>query len=138
MLIGFERITADLKPADARTAEVIATLLLRHHGKDKAIKNEDIRAYCSTMAVAVPSAIKVRKIIHELRVHGVVKRLVATSKGYYISSNPSEIEDCIDSLAQRQRSIQEVQDAMQSQLKEFKKGPKATLGKVTNQPELFD
>ena len=34
---------------------------------------------------------KIRKIIHEIRMNGLIVNLIATNNGYYIATNPQEI-----------------------------------------------
>ena len=120
MLIGFEALTRDLSADDLPAAKLIAKGLLRKHGKAQAITNDEIRKGLMDNYSVKVTDIRVRKIIHAIRIHGVVKCLVATSLGYYISTNAREVQKCIDSLAQRERSINEVREALDKQLMELK------------------
>jgi hypothetical protein len=57
---------------------------------------------------------RMRKIIHYIRVRGIVKDLVATSKGYFRSDDPQEIKNFIKSCRERANSFLEVANAMET------------------------
>lgn len=55
---------------------------------------------------------RVRKIINHIRVNNLMPGLVASSKGYYVSNDPKEVQDYIDSLSGRIISISAVRSSM--------------------------
>jgi len=61
---------------------------------------------------------RLRKIIHNIRVIGKVKNLVADSRGYYVTNDQEVLLKYIQSLQERTDSIQEVREAMMEQYKE--------------------
>lgn len=63
--------------------------------------------------------VRIRKIIHEIRVRGLVKCLVAGGRGYYITVDMREGEAYIRSLTQRINSIEAIRKAMVDQFAEY-------------------
>jgi hypothetical protein len=55
---------------------------------------------------------RVRKIIRHIRLNHIIPNLVASSKGYYVTNDPLELERYIDSLAGRVEAIGKVSDEM--------------------------
>ena len=61
----------------------------------------------------------VRKIISHIREEGLMPGLVASSKGYYLTDDPKDIERYIESLDGRETKIRQVKKAMQVYLKQL-------------------
>jgi len=94
---------------------MIANILKYHVGVQNAITNQKIRQLLSDQGVFVPDSI-VRKIIHHMRVSGEVFRLIASSNGYYISTEYEEVAGYISSLLGRVSEILRVIEALKKQL----------------------
>ncbi len=56
---------------------------------------------------------RVRKIIHHLRVNGLVPKLIASSKGYYIATDKNDLKRHIDSLSRREAAIRLIKENME-------------------------
>ncbi len=65
---------------------------------------------------------RVRKIINHIRNHAFVKRLIATSKGYYIVSTIEELGEYIECVIGRESAIRAMRESMERQLAEWKGG----------------
>ena len=115
MIKGFEDITDNLTDQEKKSMEMIVRGPRVRVGKDKAITNKQICNAMRGFGHNLTGA-RVRKIIHHIRVVGLVDRLIATSSGYYIASDDAELKVYIDSLRQRRESINEVEEALKSQM----------------------
>jgi len=103
LIKGFEHITFDL------TRDERENLLPRIYD---GLKNRIGKAHAitSTKMVKVLRAegfksitdIRIRKVIHEIRVYHIIKRLVSSSKGYYVADSHKDLKDYITSRKQRE------------------------------------
>jgi len=59
--------------------------------------------------------IRLRKIVSYIRRNDIISGLIASSKGYYIATSGSEMQDHIDSLACRESAIKTVREALEEQ-----------------------
>lgn len=118
MIKGFENITHELTDRELEAMVLIAERIKLRIGKEQAVTNATI---CKGMANVgfklVPA--RVRKIIHHIRLCGMVQRLMSTSKGYYVANDPQELRSYIKSLNQRIQSIQEIEKAMSKQFHNY-------------------
>lgn len=116
MLYGFEKITADLSDYERYTLLPIMTKCLeRKVGKENAITNRVICEKMSECGYDI-GEVRVRKIINYIRVMDLVPRLLATSKGYYVSRDKKELSLYIESLKDRAAAILAVADALKRQM----------------------
>lgn len=67
------------------------------------------------------SGAKVRKVINYIRMNNLIKGLIATSSGYYVSNDYKEIRQYINSLSDRIKAIEAVRNEMENYLKTVKK-----------------
>lgn len=116
MLYGFSAETAPLSEYEKETLLPIMTKCLsRHIGKDNAITNEAMREALALHGYRRIGAARIRKIINHIRVNGLIECLMATSDGYYITTDKDEMLDYILSLQSRIEAIQAVLAAMKEQ-----------------------
>ena len=119
MIENFERITYEL--TDEEKA-IHIPLLVRgfntHIGESNAISNRKIRQALSKIGVKISDA-RMRKLIEYIRVNGIVKCLIATSKGYYIAQTEGEWRSYIRSIDQRINAQETMRDAIFNQGKEI-------------------
>lgn len=116
MLHGFELITADLSDYERYTLLPIMTKCLsRKVGKENAVTNKVMCEKMGERGYNIGEA-RVRKIINYIRVMGLVPCLLATSNGYYVSTDKKELSLYIGSLQDRAAAIIAVADALKSQM----------------------
>ena len=60
---------------------------------------------------------RVRKIINYIRTHHLVPLLIATSKGYWVSSDPKEISEWLETMQGRIDALKSSRDAVLNELK---------------------
>lgn len=116
MIQGFEEQTQPLTDAELELLPLFVRSFNHRKGKINAITNKDIIAKLKDRGISI-SEPRVRKIINHIRNEALVPGLVASSEGYYVSDNPSEIEGYIKSLAGRISAISKVKDSMVNYLK---------------------
>lgn len=109
MIINFEEITKELNQYEH---DVIVPILIKvlkvRIGKARAITNKEIIKQLKEKLNIKTSGPRIRKMIHFIRITGVVTRLIATSKGYYVSNSKDEMTKYINSLHQRISSIDQI------------------------------
>ena len=116
MLNGFDRQTEPLNDYERDTLlPVICRGLKTKIGEARAITNASITKAMKGAGYQLNEA-RVRKIINHIRTTGMVKWLIATSKGYYIATSIQEMEDYIGSLRGREDAIRAVRESMEKQL----------------------
>ncbi len=116
MIHGFSRQTEPLTDYERNILlPVICQGLSTKIGEDKAITNSAITKAMKGAGYQLTEA-RLRKIINHIRIHGMVKWLIATSKGYYIATSREEMVDYIDSLQGREDAIRAVRESMEQQL----------------------
>lgn len=106
MINNFEKYTHELTDMEIK---IIVPAIIRglenKIGKKKAITNKQMIQGLKNISNIITTAPRIRKMIHHIRITGLIERLIATSKGYYISNNPEELILYIESLIQRSESI---------------------------------
>lgn len=129
MIKNFEDYTHELTPDELH---FLIPYLIRQLtlciGKDRAKTNRELTNEFNYVIAErnyedkriKTSGPRVRHAIHVLRVSGTIPRLLASSKGYYISNDEQEIEDYIQSVDDRLRSIYQIRRALRNQLKDSK------------------
>lgn len=107
MIQNFDKETCPLNEYELNVLlPRITTILKDKFGKDKAITNEKIRNI----------HLRVRKVINHIRTNGIVKCLMATSRGYYIAQSREELETYIDSLEGREGAINHLTQCIRKQM----------------------
>jgi len=105
MITNFEEITKELTETEIKKViPLMINGLKTKIGKSKVITNKEMIEGLKQFGVKTSSP-RVRKLIQAIRLTGSVERLIATSKGYYISNDVNELETYIESLNQRANSI---------------------------------
>ena len=112
MITNFENYTFELNnyEKDILLPKIIQGLSVRH-GKAKAISNKQACNKMRQMGLKINPA-RFRKVIQYIRLNGLIQNLIASSKGYYISTNKIEREKYIDSLNERINSLQNTMYAL--------------------------
>lgn len=116
MINGFKQHTEPLTDYERDTLlPVICRGLRSKVGEAMAITNTKITRAMNVAGYQMTEA-RLRKIINHIRVNGMVRWLIATSKGYYIATSRREMEDYIVSLRGREDAIRAVRESMERQL----------------------
>jgi hypothetical protein len=114
-IINFEEYTSELNEMELKCAYIIAERISRRVGVLRAVKNSAIAKYFLDQHKIRLGGARIRKIINYIRTKGFVPNLIATSKGYYVSTDPEEVRKYIYSLRQRSNAIARIADAMEAQ-----------------------
>lgn len=115
MIKNFEKQSKPLTEYERDTLlPVIYRGLLAKVGEKMAITNAAITRGMKRAGYRLTEE-RLRKIINHIRVNGMIKCLIATSKGYYIATTRQEMEDYITSLQNRADSILAVKQALEKQ-----------------------
>lgn len=123
MITGFGEITCELTEYEkTNLLPKIVEILNRAIGKSHAVTNNQIISALQNEGFKTTSP-RIRKIIHEIRVNNIVKGILATSKGYFISNNRGEIATYISSLYERESSIRDVSRSLEDYLIEISAVP---------------
>tara|TARA_Y100001938_G_C8088372_1_gene433490 strand:+ start:1408 stop:1779 length:372 start_codon:yes stop_codon:yes gene_type:complete len=109
MLKGFEKLTDELTEDELKKVPYIVKGISRRVGKENAVTSKTI---CNKMNLA---GVRLRKIIHFIRINNLIGGLCSNSRGYYIANNIKELEDNNISLKQRIASQVEILNALESQ-----------------------
>jgi len=119
MVTNFEEITQEL---NAQELEFMPKLIsgFKNHTKVNPIKAHQIVTFCNQFLIGCDKKLRMteprlRKMCNYIRANGLLP-LIATSEGYYVSSDPDEIQAQINSLRQRARSIDNSADGLERYL----------------------
>ena len=116
MIQGFTQQTEPLNDYERNTLlPVICRGLVTKVGEKMAITNTAITKAMRGAGYQLTEA-RLRKIINHIRTKGMVKWLIATSKGYYIATSVDEMRQYIESLRGREDAIRAVRESMEKQL----------------------
>lgn len=114
MIENFEDITGELSADEL----VLIPLLIKgfkKHTKDNPIKAGEIvknmNLYAEKNALPKMNDARLRKCVNHIRTNGLLP-VIATSNGYYTSTDRAEIESQIKSLRQRASSILRCADGL--------------------------
>lgn len=115
MIQGFEQYTAELTDNEREVIVPIVCAMLNGRKAENAITNIAIREALQKRGHRVSDP-TIRKVINYIRLRGLVQRVVASAKGYYIAGSIREVEDYCRSLTQRSNSILAVKSALLEQI----------------------
>lgn len=117
MIQGFKVQTEPLTDYERDTLlPVICRGLRTKIGEARAVTNASITKGMKSAGYQLTEA-RVRKIINHIRTQGLIRWLIATSKGYYIATSSDEVEQYIESLRGREDAIRAVRESMEEQLR---------------------
>ena len=109
MIKGFEKLTDELTDDELKKVPSIVKGIGKRIGKENAVTSNII---CKKMDLI---GVRLRKIIHFIRVNNLLYGLCSNSKGYYVAKNIKELEDNNKSLQQRITSQIEILNALEKQ-----------------------
>lgn len=119
-ITNFDDQTHNLTENELKAAERIKYGISFKMGKDSAITNKSIRAAMKKEGYNI-SDVRMRAIIHYIRVF-YFPDLIATSKGYYRTTDINELKQYADSLTERVEAIQTIIKQINFQIKTLQNG----------------
>ena len=112
MITNFTHITHELTPDEMAILPLVIAGL-KTHSKANPIKEPEIVQAFNSKGFAVNlTGARLRKLVNHIRTNGMLP-LIATSQGYYVSHDKEDIENQINSLRQRARSINACADGLE-------------------------
>jgi len=115
MITGFEYYTKELTYYEkTELLPVIVRGIQSNVGEANAITNKAAVEILKGKGLAVDGP-RFRKLIHVIRVSGMVEGIVASSKGYYIAETDEQWSNYIKSLGERIKHTGTVQNAIINQ-----------------------
>lgn len=117
MIQGFETQTAQLTDYESTVLlPVFVKCLTRHVGKGAAITNKKMREGLEAQGYEVGDDARVRKIINHIRNNMLVECLIASSRGYYVTTSKREMREYIEGLKKRSDAILVIAEALERQM----------------------
>lgn len=115
MIRNFDKETCPLNDYEQNIVmPKVVSCLKSRVGRAKAISSTKILG--TYLADCMIDAARLRKVINYIRTKGLIKCLMATSKGYYVAENREELESYIESLQGREDSIRELRRSIRKQM----------------------
>lgn len=111
MVTDFEKFTQPLDKEERKIAMVIGNYIYKFSRKGKESSNNFLRLYLHQNNYPQIKGVRVRAMIHWLRVKKKYKWILANGQGYYYSRSKADLERYKTSLANRINSIQKVKDS---------------------------
>ncbi len=109
MLKGFEDITYNMTESEMKLVPLFIKGFSTKHGKANAVTNREIVEGLRGNGIIITES-RVRKVINYVRNTNTVPGLVATSDGYYVTNDPQEVQQYIDSLDGRENEIRRIKE----------------------------
>ena len=115
MLNLFEEYTSELSDEEKKLLPVFVSNFINHVGEENCVTASEMVSQLNTRFNYIPklNGSRVRKILHHIRVEGLVKNLIASKYGYYIENDPLKLKEYVITLRQRAASIKQVADSYQ-------------------------
>jgi hypothetical protein len=104
MITNFENITADLTEVELALVPLIIKGFSQYTKENPIKEPEIVRRFNERSQGMKLTGVKLRKLVNHIRVNSLLP-LIATSRGYYVSYDPKEIEAQVKSLHERASSI---------------------------------
>lgn len=116
MLEGFNDITQELSQYEKEVLlpKIVAGLSTKK-GKHMAITNKKICEAMKNRGFEIADT-RLRKLVEYIREHQIIPGLLASSKGYWISTDPEEVRNYLKSIYGRKSALQMIEQRMTSYL----------------------
>lgn len=122
MINGFYDQTHPLTETEQRWLPIVVAGLKLKIGKENVISSKQIMLKLIENKGITISGPRLRKLINHIRTHGLVRRLIATSNGYFVATSDEELKRYVESLNQRIQAIEVVKNSLQAELNLSKNG----------------
>jgi len=121
MLTNFEQYTKELSKEEITLAYELRMLFVTQcRTQSNALKNKDIEHIFLKKGIKLGGAVRVRKLIHFLRVTAL-PNLCASSNGYWLEDDINELIKYNKSLTERINSIKEISEVVIKYVKDKQK-----------------
>lgn len=104
---NFEEITYQITDEEKRIAEILVQRFKEKTGKSKKVTNNQIVSGLKKQYNIETNGARIRKIINYIRNKGLLTGLIATSSGYWTTSDPEELRSWLESMKQREEAIRQ-------------------------------
>ena len=120
MIQGFEEYTRELDQYEREKLlpAVIAGMKTKI-GANNAISSREAIDKMKAAGYKIDGP-RFRKLLHVIRVSGMIKGIVGTSKGYFIASNDKEWFSYVKSITERTNHMLSLRNAIISQYEDYK------------------
>lgn len=116
MIKGFEEITAKLSEKEMELVPIFVTRLSLRVSKANAVTSSQIiKGFKDTKGIDLSGA-RIRKIINYIRMNNLIPCLIATSEGYYVSTDKKELQEYCDSLIGREKAIAAIRHKIENEI----------------------
>lgn len=120
MISGFSEYTAELNDYENSTLlPAIYHGMITKLGREQAISSTEVIKAMKHHGYKI-TAPRFRKIMHIIRVSGMIPGILGTSSGYFIARTNDEYLDYLVSINQRLDHIKSLRDALTKQYADFK------------------
>ncbi len=121
MITGFEEYTEELNDYERDVLlPLIVPVWKNRRGRDRSITNKTFIKRLRNEGHRIDGP-RFRKIMHVIRVSGMVPGILATSDGYYVAQTEEEWEDYIRSINERLHHITALRNAIEKQYDNWRK-----------------
>lgn len=121
---NFEEITRPLSDVERRAVPIIVERFRKRPGKTNVVTSKTmIDGLKEHFGIELNDS-RIRKIIQYIRLNGLLIGLVATSSGYFLTQNPKDLEEWIESLKQREEAIRAIRLTAEKDLQKINDGMK--------------
>ena len=130
MLKGFEEYTKPLTPDEKRVAGYVSDVLNKY-----ATRDEPLRAHAIIMHTLqlhghnVAGQARLRKIINQIVMHGLIPNICTSSKGYWVETDLERLKQHSNALKDRAKSILARAEIVDTYI---------AVGKLTGQHKMFN
>jgi hypothetical protein len=114
MVTNFEKETVNLTKEELKNIPIIINILSSQQGKEKAVKAKELCRYiflATELNGIIP--VKLRKYVSYIRKNSLLP-IIATSKGYYVSHDLTELQKEIKSLNERASAIRQAAKGLEA------------------------
>lgn len=119
MIKGFEKYTIELTDDEMKIVSIIVDRFRHKPGIKNIVSNPQIVDGLKSIGIETTEP-RIRKIIQYIRINEMIPGLIATSKGYYSTTDINELEQWIDTMKQRENSIRESRKSIESFIQHLK------------------
>ena len=105
MIINFENFTHELTEKECKAVPRIIQGIVRCVGEKNAVKASQMSAKLAKDGYGKITGPRIRKIMNFIRSEGIIRNIVATSKGYFIATKQEELDSYRESVEQRAKAM---------------------------------